>query len=56
MNTQYKSCLNLTLTIILSIIVVIQFILLTLTKKENNYEKIIKFQFNNDCICNDVHN
>ena len=34
----------------------IQFILLTLTKKENNYEKIIKLQFNNDCICNDVHN
>ena len=29
---------------------------LTLTKKGNNYEKIIKLQFNNDCICNDVYN
>ena len=34
----------------------LKFILLTLTKKENNYEKIIKLQFNNDCICNDVYN
>ena len=30
--------------------------LLKFNQKENNYEKIIKLQFNNDCNCHDVHN